>query len=87
MSPWANREVCAEKIGKKYVYVYKPNPTTICAPEANWEAAEQEVRDTLRIAEGCSVHVVMKDTHTFCDEPERITRWAKMATRVAKEMA
>ena len=86
VSPWSDREICAEKIGKKYVYVYKPNPSTICSPKADWEKAEQDIRQTLRITKGCAVHIVMKDTTTFCDEPDRVTRWSEMATRIAKEM-
>ena len=87
VSPWADRELCANKIGKKYVYVYKPNPSTICSSEPDWETAEQEIRQTLQITKGCSVHIVMKDTSTFFNEAERITRWAEMATHIVKEMA
>lgn len=85
VSPWADREVCAGKIGDKYVYVYKPNPSRICSPRPDWEKADQDLRETLAIASGCPVHIVMKDTNTFCNEPERITKWAELATRIAKE--
>ena len=87
VSPWANRELAAEKIGNQYVLVYKPNPAYICTPSPNWEAAESEIRDMLRIGTGCAIHIVMKDTSTFCREPERITRWTQMASLVAQEMA
>ena len=87
VSPWADRELAAEKIGTNCVYVFKPNPTPICSPAPNWEQAERDIRETLEIAKGCAVHIVMKDTHTFCGEPERITRWAEIASRVVREMA
>jgi len=87
VTPWANRQVCAEKIGKKYVYVYKPNPSRICSPKPDWAGAEKEIRETLQIARGCAVHICMKDTKTLCNEPERTTRWCEMAVRIAKEMA
>lgn len=87
VSPWANRERAAEKLGRRYVFVYKPNPAAICAPQPNWEQAEREIRETLEMARGCAVHIVMKDTHTFCQEPQRITRWAQMASQVVREMA
>jgi len=87
VSPWADRHLNAEKIQGRYVYVYKPNPSHICMPGADWEQAEREIRETIEIAQGCPMHFVMKDTSTFCDEPERVTRWASMATKVAKEMA
>jgi hypothetical protein len=87
VAPWANRKMCAEKIGDKYVYVYKPNPSRVCAPSAEWDAAELDIRETLDIAKGCPVHIVMKDTKTFCEQPERITKWSEMAVNIAKEMA
>jgi hypothetical protein len=87
VSPWANRELLADRIGDRYVYVYKPNPSLICSPAPDWRAAEAEIRETLTIAQGCPTHVVMKDTHTFHNDPGRITRWSQMATGVAQGMA
>ena len=87
VSPWSDRKLCAEKMGDKYVYVYKPNPSRICAPVAEWDAAEQDVCETLEIARGCPIHIVMKDTSTFHGEAERTTQWCKMAKRLAIEAA
>jgi len=87
VSAWSDRKLCAEKIGGKYVYVYKPNPSHICSITAAWDAAEQEVRETLEIAKGCPIHIVMKDTSTFHGEAERTTRWCEMAKRLAIESA
>jgi len=87
VSPWADRQLAAEKLGDRYVYVYKPNPAHICSPTPNWEAAERQLRETLSVARGCAVHVVMKDTQTFCGEVDRITRWTDMASRIVREMA
>ncbi len=87
VSPWCNREIAAEKLGSKYVYVYKPNPSRICSPKPDFDSAERELRETLRIAEGCPVHLVMKDTGTFFNEPERLTKWTEIASRVVREMA
>ena len=50
-------------------------------------AAEQEVRETLEIAKGCPIHIVMKDTSTFHGEAARTTRWCEMAKRLAIEAA
>jgi hypothetical protein len=87
VSPWADRELLAQKVAKNYVYVYKPNPSRICLPDPDWQAAEREVRETLHIACGCPIHIVMKDTHTFHNDPRRITRWAEMASHAVREMA
>lgn len=87
VSPWAERRKCAEFLGKKYVYVYKPNPSTICAPVPDWNTAQRDIRVTLAVARDCPTHICMKDTQTFCREPQRITQWCEMAVNVAKEMA
>jgi hypothetical protein len=85
VSPWADREAIARHIGSDYVFVYKPNPSRICAKTPDWEAAESDIRGTLEIAQGSPVHIVMKDTKTFQNDGERITRWCEMAMNIACE--
>jgi hypothetical protein len=87
VSPWCERRVAADKLKNNYVYVYKPIPTPITSGVPDYEYAESLIRETLEIAEGCSVQIVLKDTSTFCNEPERLTIWSEMAVRVAEEMA
>lgn len=87
VSHWCNREVVADKLGNRYVYVYKPDPTTLALPSADLQAAEQELRETMELARGCCLSIVMKNTSTFCNEPERLTRWTEMASRLCQEAA
>ena len=87
VSTWADRERAAEKLGRRYVYCYKPQPSAMCQPTPDWEGAEQELRETLEITRGCCVSLVMKDTTSYFGEPERATRWTDIAQRVAAEMA
>lgn len=87
VAPWADRRVCAEKIGKNYVYVYKPNPSRIASLKPDWESARKDIAETLEIARGCAIHICMKDTKTFFHEPQRTTQWCQMAARLATEMA
>ncbi len=85
VSPWCNREKAAEALTDKYLYAYKPNPALICGPDAHLETAEEQLRETMEIAKECHLEVIMKDTHTFHNDPHRITQWTKMATRLARE--
>ena len=87
VSPWADRRVSAEKIAGKYVYVYKPNPSHICAKMPDWETAEREIRETIEIVNGAPMHICMKDTRTFWGDASRTTTWCEMAVRIAEEMA
>jgi hypothetical protein len=81
---WADRALAAERLGRRYVYVYKPNPAPVCVPTPDWDEAERDLRETLALTRGCAVHLVLKDTHTFCQQPERLTRWTDLASRLAR---
>jgi len=83
VSPWSDRAVAAEKLADRYVYSWKPNPTMICAPTVDWDAVERATRETLEIAKGCCLEMVMKDTHTFQGDPTRPGRWVEIASRLA----
>ncbi len=87
VSPWCNRSIAAEKLGDRYVYVWKPNPSLICSPQPDFTTAEKDIQDTLEIAKSCNLVMVMKDTSTFHNEPWRITRWTDIASRLAKGSA
>lgn len=86
ISPWCDREVAAEKLGDRYVFSWKPNPSHVCSPTPAWKEAEQAIRETLRMAQGCCVEMILKDTHTFCGDPTRIGRWVEMARTAAEEI-
>jgi hypothetical protein len=87
VSPWANRELCAEKLDGRYVYVYKPNPSYLCSPTPAWDEVKEDIRRTLSVTRGQAVHIVMKDTSTFHDDPSRVTRWCELARTMAEESA
>jgi hypothetical protein len=85
ISPWCNREVAAAKLGDRYIYSWKPNPAMICSPVVDWDHVEKITRETIRMARGCRLEMVMKDTHTVHNQPERFTRWCELARRLAEE--
>lgn len=84
VSAWCDRRIAADKLQDKYVYSWKPAPSMICTPTVDWEHVEKTTRETLEIAKGCCVEMIMKDTHTFAGDPTRPGRWAKMAKRLAE---
>lgn len=83
--PWADRELMAEKLGSRYVYCYKPQPSRVCQPVFDLPSAEKELRETLRMAKGCCISIDLKDTGTFHGELDRLTKWTDMAQRVVAE--
>ena len=78
VSPWTNQEIAAEKLGRKIIYSRKPNPALICV-SFDEQKIREDIRNTLRIAKGCVVEIIMKDTHTVQNDPTRITKWVKIA--------
>lgn len=85
VSPWCDRALAAEKLSDRYVYSWKPNPAMICAPTVDWGFVEKTTAETIRLARGCRLEMVMKDTHTVHHQPERFTRWCERARRLAEE--
>jgi hypothetical protein len=74
VSPWADQEVCAEKMGDRYVFSRKPNPTMVCV-QFNEEEIRNDLRKTLAIASKLNLEIILKDTHTIQNEAWRIPRW------------
>ena len=82
VSPWGDSVRMAEQIGKDYVYLYKVNPALVVAETPDWDAAAKQVADTHAMTQGMAVQYSLKDTNTFCGEPERISRWVEMTRSI-----
>ncbi|MFP4052906.1 MAG: hypothetical protein ACLFV7_03480 [Phycisphaerae bacterium] len=89
ISPWCDRNIAARKMGKRYIFSWKPNPADVCAPKVNWVGIEQTLRDTVRIARehGCPLEIILKDTHTFQNDPVRVGKWVQLARTVIDEQS
>ncbi len=79
ISPWADREKAAESLGRDYIYSWKPNPAQLAAMRFDENKVRSYIRETLEMTRGCVVEIVLKDTHTCNNQPERFDRWAQIA--------
>ncbi|MCK4324405.1 MAG: hypothetical protein KAW89_07745, partial [Armatimonadetes bacterium] len=79
ISAWADREKAAESLGHDYIYSWKPNPAQLAAVRFNEDKVRSYIRETLEMTRGCVVEIVLKDTHTCNNQPERFDRWAQIA--------
>lgn len=72
ISPWADVERCAEIMKGRAIYSWKPNPAYLVGP-FDPEVIRLYVRKTLKKTqeEGNYLEIVLKDTHTVEDHPER----------------
>lgn len=86
VAPWADQEKMAAFLGKDVIFSRKPNPSQICVSFAE-EKIRADIAQTVGIAGGCNLEIVMKDTHTVEGHPERITRWVEIAREEVEKTA
>ena len=87
ISPWADVDVCAEKLGGRYLFSWKPHPAHLVGTFAP-DRVRAYVRHTLEVcrANGCVLEMILKDTHTCEHHPERFDRWTRIAREEIQEM-
>lgn len=83
VSPWANEEICAEQLGRDYVFARKPNPANV-AFRTDSEVIRKETENTVRLClkYGCPVEFVLKDITTVSRRLENLTVWANTVSDV-----
>ncbi|MDA3799538.1 MAG: hypothetical protein PF692_10710 [Kiritimatiellae bacterium] len=84
MSPWANEEVGAEKIGGDYVFSRKPNPAHVGMTKFDADLVRNHLLATREVCDknGCPLEIILKDISTVCYEPQRLEQWAEIAMEV-----
>lgn len=87
MSPWADCEAGAEQLQDRYIFSRKPNPAVLAGETWEPEAARRDLVDCLEKTRGCVVELIMKDTHTCRNEPERMWEWVRIAKEEAERFA
>lgn len=87
ISPWADIEKSAAILQDKYVYSWKPNPAILAGETFKPDAIRSEIRNFCEKTKGCATEIIMKDTHTVKNEPQRMWEWVKIAKEVAAEFS
>jgi hypothetical protein len=84
ISPFANVDRCAEKLGHRFIYSWKPHPAHLVG---DFDAAKVRgyIKHTLDVTRDCVIEMILKDTHTCENHPERFTRWTDIAQRLVEE--
>jgi len=85
ISPWADVDRCAEKLGGDYIYSWKPKPMHLVG-DFDEEMLREYIGHTLHAAKDCVLEMVLKDTHTCENHPERFTRWADIARELIEAL-
>lgn len=87
ITPWADIDVAAEIIGKKYVLANKPNPAFLSTSKLNHEVVTKEVERTLQAVKrnNCSCDIVLKDISSVGYRIENLIEWEKIVMERVKE--
>lgn len=81
ISPWANVDICAEKLQRNYIFSWKAHPAHL-AGGFDAQFVQEYIQHTLDAAKGCALEMILKDTHTCDNTPERFDQW----TQIAREL-
>jgi len=87
VSPWCDVRIAAEALAGKAIFSWKPHPAYLADVTFDSEAVRRYIRTALEIARGCVVEIVLKDTHTCNNQPERFDQWTRIAMEEAERAA
>ena len=84
-SPWAHVDRCAEKLGPKCIFSWKPHPSHLVGAFSveKIRGYVQHAVDAAR-RHGCVLEMILKDTHTCEQRPERFDEWTRIARRIVE---
>lgn len=78
ISPFADIEKCAEALKGDYIYSWKPHPVYLSGLDFDPEAIMEYIGHAVEVTRGCVVEMILADTHTCNNQPERFTKWVKI---------
>jgi hypothetical protein len=86
ISPFADVDVCAAKLGAAAIFSWKPNPAHLVGA-FDEDRIRTYIRHAVAVtqAHGCVLEMVLKDTHTCEHRPERFDRWVAVAREVVED--
>lgn len=80
ITPWADVNIAAEAIGKRYVMASKPNPAMVASGKIDKEVLRTEIGGILEAGRrnGCSFELTLKDISTCGKNPAAIFEWEQI---------
>jgi hypothetical protein len=85
ISPWANVERCANYLQNKCIFSWKPHPGYI-ASDFDPQHIQEYIQDALNKTKDCVLEIILKDTHTCQNHPERFTQWTKITRKLIEKL-
>ena len=84
ITPWADFEVAAERMGGDLVMAAKPNPAFVGLPAYDPAPVREELHRILGACRrhGTTCELVIKDISTIANRPQNLTQWAETVEEV-----
>ena len=81
VSPWANVNESASKMGRDYVLSYKPHPAFVTRGSLMIDDARNHINVAIKAAKDSDtpIELILKDVSTVSYNPQVLDEWAKMA--------
>jgi hypothetical protein len=83
--PWADIDDFRPRLGDKYLMTWKPQPAHLAHEHMDEALIARELSSGIRKARGGKLELVLRDTHTCRNQPERFTRWIALARQAIEE--
>ena len=83
--PWADIANFTPRLGKDYIMTWKPQPAYLATDPMDEDSIRAELAAGVRKAHGGILELILRDTHTCRNEPERFTRWIALAREAIRE--
>jgi hypothetical protein len=77
VSPWCDFEIASNALEDKYIYSWKYNPFNVIAVFEP-EQIRADIQNILHVAKDCVLEIILKDTITIKNEPQRLNIWSKI---------
>jgi hypothetical protein len=84
ISPFADVDRCAENFPKNYIFSWKAHPSQLVG-DFNTHQIRENINNALEATKGLVFEIVMKDTHTCENHPERFTIWTDIARNLTEK--
>lgn len=80
VSPWADVERCAQRLKGDVIFMWKPNPAHLVG-NFDTKMIRSYLQHTVEVARAsdCVLEIVLLDTHTCQNRPERFDEWSRLA--------
>jgi hypothetical protein len=78
ISPWCDMKFMGEQLGKTCIFSRKPKPWFLSGDQADWDALEKDVDETIAAARDGCLEILYRDVYRINGDRMRLRRWVDL---------